>query len=51
MTGVQTCALPISLQFSNEDGLRTVTEVNNVTENLITAVVSQLDKFGVRLRQ
>ncbi len=41
----------IALQFSNEDGSRTVTEVNDITENLITAVVSQLDKLGVKLRQ
>ena len=43
--------ITIALQFSNEDGSRTVTEVNDITEHLITAVVSQLDEFGVKLRQ
>ena len=43
--------ITIALQFSNEDGVRTVDEVNDITENLITAVVRQLDEFGVKLRQ
>lgn len=43
--------ITIALQFSNEDGSHTVTEVNDITENLITAVIKKLDEFGVKLRQ
>ncbi len=43
--------ITIALQFSNESGVRTVEEVNNITENLITTVISQFDEFGVKLRQ